>query len=163
MDVPPTTTSPPTQTKPSPTLSQRKEHGREQGRRSHHRSTLSSESTTSNKSLRESLIHETYRNLSSGTNTYNAERTTASHCCHYCLHYQQSPDMPWQHEVLLTPYEKWIFYRVVPVKVILHLLLCILCLFVVVTTIQQDGQYYRNTRAMFCNRVMPEGTKQWKN
>jgi hypothetical protein len=117
----------------------------------------SSRSRRSSKSLRASLIEKTQSSLHSNTQIFtDADREKS--VCFYLLHYQQSPDMPWQHEILLTPYEKWVYYRVIPFKLIVHVCLCVITLIFAATTVQFDSHYYRNTRSMFCNRVMSDGT-----
>jgi len=101
--------------------------------------------------LREQLLHETHRQLNNThrqlNNTHLSNKEDKQHCCR--------KNMPWQHEVLLTPYEKYLYYRVVPVKMFLHICLCLTILYVVINNVEIDNSFTRSSKSKFCNIVTP--------
>ena len=115
-----------------------------------HRSSTGTNAATRESRLREQLQLDSQREVpptNNATTTSNARRT----CCH-------APNIPWQHQILLTPYEKFAYYRILPCKAVLHVCLCIVAFLHVWLNVEVDVEYYQSTKSMFCRRVMPPGT-----
>ena len=84
-----------------------------------------------------------------------AQGTSECCCCFFdpLRRFRRKQMSPLQ-QLFLTPYEKWNHYGVLPLKAILHLIVCLLATFVIAYYQADDAHYYRHVSKSLCKDVI---------